>query len=1154
MRHLVGLIGFAIFAPCSAGFAQAPRGLALAGQVMDAVSRRPVPAADVRLLSATRGELMRVATDTSGRFAADVGAACADSLVLIVTAPGFQSAQVGLVPSSRCTSEVQVRLTPSAAQLSAVRIVASRSNAPTPDRPAAAGTGAVERTTSAAQALQSPGGLAGDLNAFAGFSPGFVLQMDADGRTAASALGLSATENRSTVQGMATMASEVPPDVPLAVRAATTSFDPAQGRFSGGLIDATIARGRNYSSSQVRVGADVGPAATVGLRQSWPDATLRATGQHSGPLVIDRVFYQSGWQVTQTRKPLTTFETADEDALHRLGILPHMREDVRLATSALGAEWSEVRPTLQSLAASGVARFDAKAGSATDLALTIMGQRSGAQPVGMSFLAAGGSGASVSRNSGSAILQATVSRGRFLNEVALAVAGFHSLQQPELNGPISEIRLVGARDSGLTVGPIISLGGRPIGYHEQLHRSAHGRLQSEWTVAQSHRLKATFDVQTERGRRRHTPNAHGVFGYGSLESYVDGLPATYERETPVGTAGAADRHALSLSIGDRWEASPAIAVQYGARYDLSRLHLAALARRSVASSVFDRSVSPRFGVTAAPSGGVFARWVFHSGVGRFVGQLPLDLAEAASAGGTLRILCVGGAVPHPSTGAPPDSCLPDGHGSRTLTSSVLGGDLLPPSTWRGNLGVEVPIGGRQWLDIRWIGSSTTRLAEGRLLGLPVIASFALPFEGGRPVFVPSGAIDAASGIIANAGPRSDEHITQYSSTVRSRASQAEASWTIGVLGGAFLRFGYTWSQIEDYKSGYSASTAADPRTSEWIPNASPRHLGRGTLILPVGSSVTLNALAEWRSGTSFTPLIDRDINGDGYANDRAFISRTDPDLVPGIRELQARRGRTACLATAAGRVAVAGGCKVPGSLAMDLRLSLAEGGFGLPRSVSMVIEALNVPAAVDRLVHGRSGLRGWGQSPVVDPVLLRVRGFDPAQQRYVYEVNGNFGRDVGYASTRPFMVRMLFRVQLHRSLAEQDFELRRRRAEQPDANTLLARYLARIPDPAGAILQVADSIQLRPDQRDRLADLSQEYYSRAVALWRPLTEVLARSRTPDAALLNRLIAADRVAATVFEDVQRRVVATLDASQVLRVPAGTALLLHPNAVILLGLRR
>src|SRR5256885_6281583 len=69
---------------------------------------------------------------------------------------------------------------------------------------------------------------------------------------------------------------------------------------------------------------------------------------------------------------------------------------------------------------------------------------------------------------------------------------------------------------------------------------------------------------------------------------------------------------------------------------------------------------------------------------------------------------------------------------------------------------------------------------------------------------------------------------------------------------------------------------------------------------------------------------------------------------------------------------------------------------------------------LDEWLHGAGNLHGWGYASAPDPVLLYVRGFDPATARFRYAVNGRFGASsAGNGGvTVPFQIGLLARLTL----------------------------------------------------------------------------------------------------------------------------------------------
>ena len=67
---------------------------------------------------------------------------------------------------------------------------------------------------------------------------------------------------------------------------------------------------------------------------------------------------------------------------------------------------------------------------------------------------------------------------------------------------------------------------------------------------------------------------------------------------------------------------------------------------------------------------------------------------------------------------------------------------------------------------------------------------------------------------------------------------------------------------------------------------------------------------------------------------------------------------------------------------------------------------VNVSAAADQLLHGTNKLHHWGANLAPDPVLLNVRRFDAAANRFGYDVNPSFGstRASAALSRLPFVI------------------------------------------------------------------------------------------------------------------------------------------------------
>ena len=103
------------------------------------------------------------------------------------------------------------------------------------------------------------------------------------------------------------------------------------------------------------------------------------------------------------------------------------------------------------------------------------------------------------------------------------------------------------------------------------------------------------------------------------------------------------------------------------------------------------------------------------------------------------------------------------------------------------------------------------------------------------------------------------------------------------------------------------------------------------------------------------------------------------------------REAQACLRAQLGAIAGRNSCQGPWIQTANLSISLNPVKFRLPQRATLSFNVSNPLGAADLLLHGEDGIKGWGQARIPDPTLLYVRGFDPATQRFRYDVNQRFG-------------------------------------------------------------------------------------------------------------------------------------------------------------------
>ena len=84
------------------------------------------------------------------------------------------------------------------------------------------------------------------------------------------------------------------------------------------------------------------------------------------------------------------------------------------------------------------------------------------------------------------------------------------------------------------------------------------------------------------------------------------------------------------------------------------------------------------------------------------------------------------------------------------------------------------------------------------------------------------------------------------------------------------------------------STVGDPFDVQWARGQGDwRHQVQFTLAYNILNTVRVSWYERFQSGLPYTPIIQGDVNGDGYANDRAFIYDPTDTADPCARERHA---------------------------------------------------------------------------------------------------------------------------------------------------------------------------------------------------------------------------------------------------------------------------
>jgi hypothetical protein len=247
-------------------------------------------------------------------------------------------------------------------------------------------------------------------------------------------------------------------------------------------------------------------------------------------------------------------------------------------------------------------------------------------------------------------------------------------------------------------------------------------------------------------------------------------------------------------------------------------------------------------------------------------------------------------------------------------------------------------------------------------------------------------------------------------------------------------------------------------------------------------------------------MVGSDVNGDGLADDRAFITdparTTDATLAAGLRSLLATTSSRSrdCLSEQRNKPAAKNSCEGPWTAQFNANISPGRAIINkLPFSshnpqISFYVS--NPLGGLDQLLH-RSNLKGWGTPSFPDRVLYYVRGFDSTARQFRYEVNPRFGNTRASTTTLrvPFRVTLDVTMSFGPSFDEQQINrmLRAGRNGNPgpklDSAAIVRRYCANLPDWYGDITQQADSLLLTREQVEALQSARAAYLGRLRAHW-----------------------------------------------------------------------
>lgn len=1053
----------------------------------------------------------------------------------------------------RIVANVKMGSTP--VQLQELRVQARR-NGPQGNQAPTAGSTERNLTTEQVQKLPID---AGDLLMLATLAPGVVSVTGNDSTAGGfSVAGQRPTANNITLDGLSFGASQVPQDAIRSTRVITSSYDPARGQFSGGLIASTTRSGTNTTQGTANYGfRDRGLTVSAG-----DDAFSTGFNQHQisfglgGPLIKDKLFIFGSGLGRFRGDALQSLLSATPATLSRFGVAPDSASRLTSLLNTLGVPIDRqlADGNRQSDDASSLLRLDWVASQ--NHTLTFRGDYRGnrQEPARVGPLSVPAGDARSSQHAGGFMMSANSRFGAtVVNELRAYWSGSSSRTPLDNALPAGRVQVISDLDqargaTNLTFGGISSL--------PQRSTSNSFEATNELSVIPgdgTHRLKIGGFVNHTSAENDATFNRFGTFSFASLADLEAGRPSSFTR-TLAPTIRATGQTSIAGYLSDTWRLSDALQFTYGARFEGSSFD-GAPARNAAVESLFgvrtDRwpsewRVSPRIGFTwfVRSSDNGPPSLVLRGGIGEFRSPAPAALfsaAQAASGFGATetQLTCIGAGTPIPDWNAYrldptsiPSACLAGGPGpiatNRAATVTAFNDQFTSPRAWRASLGVQKRV------NLVTLGAEVSRAVGQSQFGVRDLnlgdARFHTGVDG-RPVYVPATVIDATTGAVPLFASRKYAdygNVLVFDSELESRSTQVTLSANGMTKKGGFFNFSYTWNRATDQSSfggggaqrGFSGqTTAGDPNLREWsTSDFERRHSLLLTFTYPLTRSVELTTISRLTSGAPYTPMVGEDVNGDGARNDRAFIfgaGAADTAVANGMTRLLASTsgGARNCLVAQTGRIADRNSCRGPWQPSLDFQVNIRPTAFGLNRKLTFSLVTSNFLVGLDQLLHGQAGAHGWGQAIRPDGTLLVVRGFDPQTQSFRYTVNERFGANAAstLAIRQPFQLGLQARYTLGPDLLTQmrngfgggqggrgGFGGPGGPGGPGAGGDLFARMIDMAPNPALEVAGMKIALNLTDEQVAKLNALSDSTKARAKALAeRARKEVAKAGPNPD---------------------------------------------------------
>ena len=1110
-------------------------------------SGRAVVSASVQALRAPDRARKVATTDASGAFVIDWPDGSGEYL-MTVTASGLPTTSRRITRQGTDSVLVFDVLLTNRPRVQQLAPVVSQAQRPTPTRnedPDVGGTSGNANTY-----RRSAPEVVGDIAAMTAMVPGVVATAGGN-----SVLGLAPSQNSVTVNGMSFAGGMIPRDIRMRVTVSASSYDPANGWFSGARTNVYVPSSELFSQATGHLTVDAPSlqasdpvAARLGQRYKNVNGSLGMSGE----ILDDKFDYNVGLQGGRRSADVTSLLTADNDLLRHAGVSPDSASRfVQLVNGAhvppgTGVPGAATNDNIVFLGRLDHARYNWATLQPSRSTWGLIGYASASrnQAQGVSPTGTPGHAGHNEQAIGALSGEYSFYFGRdYLGDVRSGLTVSRNTADPYVRVPDGRVLVASQFNDGSTaVTPLAFGGSSPHTDTRQWTWESMSELQLFPASASRHRVKLTADSRLDGYRQDLASNQLGTFTFNSLADLAANRPSTFTRtlNAPIRTGGEWNGY---LALGDLWRVSPNLQVMYGARVEGNAFTQAPVfnpavanafggARTDVAPSSYH--VSPRLGFTlnrpgraGAPSGAI------RGGIGEFRNLLDPALLSAASVTtglpvGMTRLTCIGSAVPTPDWTAyerdpslVPTQCAGGGAALPSYVDAapnvlLFSPDYAPSRSWRSNLSWTSGLWGRTLYTLEGLYSLNLDQPSARDLNFSGVQRFTSADEN-RPVYANASSVVPASGVVSSVDARSSAsfgRVAENLSDLRSETRQLRLALRpdLGHVG-LYLRDPSLWyvlSSTRAQQRGFNGTTFGDPGSITW---------GRGdldarhqftfqTIFWPRGTrgGPGFFFYGHVQSGLPYTPMVGSDVNGDGLANDRAFIfnpaSASDATLGNALQSLRTSGSKTVrdCINRQVGQPAARASCEGPWTAALNLNVVINGGDYRPSwERFQLGLNLTNPLGGLDQALHGSSNLKGWGTPSLPDPVLYNVRGFDPATNRFRYEVNPRFGTTAPSSNTlrAPFRLTLDLTVDLARALPDQQLDrwLRPGRGGRPGpkltVEQLTQRLQRNVPDPYGELLQQTDSLLLTAAQVTTLQSARAGYRKRIDALWSGLAQRLS---------------------------------------------------------------